>query len=599
MRDFFKYTFATVMGLLIVMGLSVAGLISLLVLAATRDTGPRVKNKSVLVFNLATNITDTRSSSDSFLEEALSSDEPTESITLRSLLNTLDQAAKDDRIVGLYLYGTDEGGSGGFATLKEVRGALQRFRATGKQIIAYDTNWREREYYLASLANQVILNPVGGLEMNGLSLEQTFFASALQKFGVGVQVTRVGKYKSAVEPYLRNDFSPEDRQQNAMLLNDLWNDFITATSKDRKRTPQQFQEIVNNQGLLTAQDALKQGLVDRLAYQDEVLADLKRLTGKKDTDKTFTQISLQSYSRVAADKLAQAKRSDNEVAVVYAEGAIVDGKGGSGQVGGDRLARQLRELRQKDRVKAVVLRVNSPGGTVVGSEVIQREVVLLRKTKPVVVSMGSVAASGGYWIATDSDRIFAESSTITGSIGVFGLRPNVQKLGNNNGITWDTIKTGRYADINSITRPRTPQELALLQKQVDQIYDQFLDKVAKSRKLAPAKVQEIAQGRVWSGQRAKSLGLVDELGGLEAAIQDAAKRAKLGNDWQVEEYPKSRNFTERLFGQLTDVRVANQPKFPSVWQAQLEKAQQDLEPLLTLNDPTGIYARLPYTFRFD
>jgi len=587
------------MGLLIVMGLSVAGLISLLVLAATRDTGPRVKNKSVLVFNLATNITDTRSSSDSFLEEALSSDEPTESITLRSLLNTLDQAAKDDRIVGLYLYGTDEGGSGGFATLKEVRGALQRFRATGKQIIAYDTNWREREYYLASLANQVILNPVGGLEMNGLSLEQTFFASALQKFGVGVQVTRVGKYKSAVEPYLRNDFSPEDRQQNAMLLNDLWNDFITATSKDRKRTPQQFQEIVNNQGLLTAQDALKQGLVDRLAYQDEVLADLKRLTGKKDTDKTFTQISLQSYSRVAADKLAQAKRSDNEVAVVYAEGAIVDGKGGSGQVGGDRLARQLRELRQKDRVKAVVLRVNSPGGTVVGSEVIQREVVLLRKTKPVVVSMGSVAASGGYWIATDSDRIFAESSTITGSIGVFGLRPNVQKLGNNNGITWDTIKTGRYADINSITRPRTPQELALLQKQVDQIYDQFLDKVAKSRKLAPAKVQEIAQGRVWSGQRAKSLGLVDELGGLEAAIQDAAKRAKLGNDWQVEEYPKSRNFTERLFGQLTDVRVANQPKFPSVWQAQLEKAQQDLEPLLTLNDPTGIYARLPYTFRFD
>lgn len=250
-------------------------------------------------------------------------------------------------------------------------------------------------------------------------------------------------------------------------------------------------------------------------------------------------------------------------------------------------------------MKAIVLRVNSPGGSVAGSEVIQREMILTRKAKPVVVSMGTVAASGGYWISTYSDRIFAQPNTITGSIGIFALLPNVQKLANNNGITWDVVKTGRYADIETISRPKTSQELALIQKSVDRFYDQFLTKVADSRKLAKAKVAEIAQGRVWSGKRAKDLGLVDAIGGLNDAIQEAVKRAKLGDDWRLEEYPRARSFSEQILENLADEQSADRsaPKDPVM--NEFKKLKADLAVLSTMNDPRGMYARLLYNFRID
>jgi protease-4 len=279
----------------------------------------------------------------------------------------------------------------------------------------------------------------------------------------------------------------------------------------------------------------------------------------------------------------------------------VDGQGGVGEVGGDRIARQLRQLRQDKNVKAVVLRVNSPGGSATASEIIQREMILLSREakKPVVVSMGSLAASGGYWISTYSDRIFAEPTTITGSIGVFGILPNVQTLANNNGVTWDVVKTGRYADTMTISRPKTEQELAIIQGIVDRIYDQFVTKVAESRKLPKAKVTEIAQGRVWSGVQAKKLGLVDELGGLEAAIRDAAKRAKLGDDWRIEEYPKTRSLEERLLERLAGGAMIRQPAPTDPLTKELKKVHQDLAILRSLNDPLGAYARLPFNLRVD
>ncbi|MBW4471635.1 MAG: signal peptide peptidase SppA [Stenomitos rutilans HA7619-LM2] len=599
MRDFLKNTLATVLGLLIFLGLSVGGLVTLIIAIAARDTGPQVKDKSVLVFDLGTTITDAKRAVN--LGSALSGDTSNDTISLRSVLDAINEAARDPKIVGIYLHGDeDSAGGAGFATLKEVREALQRFRDSGKKIIAYDVAWGEREYYLGSVANTIVLNPIGAVTLNGLSSETMFYAGALKKFGIGVQVTRVGKYKSAVEPFLLTQRSPESRVQTQALLNDLWGEFLTAAGKDRKLTPQQLQAVADSQGMIMPEDALKSRLVDKIAYLDEVVADWKQVAGSDEKSKSFRQIGLKPYAKIAEDK--RDKATNNQIAVVYAEGDIVSGQGGPGDVGGDRLAKQLRQLRQDEDVKAVVLRINSPGGSVTASEVIQREVVLTRKAKPLVVSMGSVAASGGYWIATDSDRIFAEPNTITGSIGVFGIQPNFQAIANTNGITWDVVKTGRYADSQTTTRPKTPQELAILQKSVDQIYDQFLTKVAGSRKLTKARVAEIAQGRVWSGLKAKQIGLVDELGGLEAAIQDAAKRAKLGTNWQVEEYPKTRSFPERFFEQLgTDAaaHVGQSAKTRDPLSTQVEKLQADLAVLKTMNDPLGVYVRLPFNFRID
>ncbi len=605
MRDFLKNTLATVLGLCIFLGLGVGGLLALVIAFAARDTGPQVSDKSVLVFDLGVNITDAKrtTSASQALGDAVAGNAANETISLRSVLEAINGATRDPKIVGLYLYGNEESvGGAGFATLKEVREALQRFRSAGKKIIAYDVSWREREYYLGSVANTVFLNPIGSFEINGLSSETMFYAGALKKFGIGVQVTRVGKYKSAVEPFLLTKRSSANREQTQQLLDDLWGEFLTATGKDRKLSVPQLQAIADNQGTLMANDALKSRLVDKLAYLDEVVADLKQLTGQDEDTKSFRQINLKAYAKIADDKAET--NSKKQVAILYAEGDIVSGQGGISDVGGDRLARQLRQLRQDDEVKAVVLRVNSPGGSATASDVIQREVILTRKVKPLVVSMGSVAASGGYWISTYGDRIFAEPNTITGSIGVFGIQPNFQAIANANGITWDAVKTGRYADSQTTSRPKTPQELAMLQKSVDQIYDQFLTKVATSRKLSKAKVAEIAQGRVWSGLQAKQLGLVDELGGLEAAIQDAAKRAKLGDQWQVEEYPKPRGLTERLFEQLGSDKILEatqgEPRSqPDPLTAQVEKLQSDLTALKAMNDPLGVYVRLPFNFRID
>jgi protease-4 len=604
MRQFLKQTFASMIGSLagfiLFFTLGTGGLIFLLIAAASRDTGPQVKDKSVLVFDQSLSITDTdpTSSTSEAIGEALSGDE-TASITLRTVLDTLEKARKDERIVAVYLDGskTSTGSDTGLATLKEVREALERFRKSGKKIIAYDVDLGEKEYYLSSVADTVILNPMGAMEINGFSSQPLFYTGALQKYGVGVQVLRVGKYKSAVEPFLLKKLSLENRQQTQSLLNDLWSEFLTTVSKSRKITPQQLQAIADTQGELMATQARQRGLVDQVAYLDQVVADLKKLTGSDEDDKSFKQINFATYSNVESND--SKKSSDNKVALVYADGEIVDGQGGAQQVGGDSFARQLRQLRLDEDVKAVVLRINSPGGSATASEVIQREVRLTREKKPVIVSMGDYAASGGYWIATGANHIFAEPSTITGSIGVFGLQFNVQKLANDNGITWDVVKTGRYADSSTVSRPKTPQELAIAQRSVNQIYYQFLNKVAESRKLPTQRVAQIAQGRVWSGQDAKQLGLVDDLGGIEDAINYAAKQAKLGNNWELQEYPEVRSLEERILKTFTDEASTQKAEQANPLTAEFMKLQADLALLKMMNDPRGVYARLPFNWRIE
>jgi protease IV len=599
MRDFLKHTFATLLGILIFLGISIGGLLFIVIATASRDTAPQVKDKSVLVFDMSQTIRDSRpnSSTREVLNDALSGDD-TNTITLRSVLDSLDRATEDQRIVALYLHGGSGSGTSGFATLKEVREALERFKAAGKKIYAYDVDWREQEYYLASVANTIAINPIGEMQLNGLSSESTFYAGALQKFGIGVQVTRQGKYKAAVEPFLLTKRSQANREQTQKLLGDLWSEFLNTTSKARKLTVQTLQTIADNQATLSPEEAKKQGLADKIAYSDEMVAELKKLTGEDEENKSFRQVNLRTYARVVEDE-PRKRNANNQIAVLYAEGEIVNGMGGGGQVGGDRLARQLRDLRLDDDVKAVVLRVNSPGGSATASEIIQREVVLTRKVKPVVVSMGNVAASGGYWIATYADRIFAQPNTITGSIGVFGLQPNIQKIANQNGLTWDVVKTGKFADSQTITRPKTSAELELAQRSVNKIYEQFLTKVSDSRKLEKSKVSEIAQGRVWSGNQAKSLGLVDELGGLEAAVNEAAKRAKLGDDWQLEEYPKTSSFEERILERLLGASLEAKAPASDPLTNELEKFKEDLATLQAMNDPRGVYVRLPFNLRID
>ncbi len=606
MKDFLKYTCAsllgTFLGLLLLGSIGLGGLVLLIALAASssKDSGPQVKDKSVLVLDLSLNITDSKPSrsTSAAIEEVLSEDSG-DTVTLRTVLDAIESAKKDPKIVGIYLEGSSDSSSSGFANLKEVRSALQRFRDAKKPIFAYQMDWNERDYYLGSVANTIAVNPYGALELNGFSSQAMFFTGALEKYGVGVQVTRVGKYKSAVEPFLLTKMSPENRQQTQKLLGDMWGEYLKTVAPSRKVTVPQLQALADKGGTLMADEALKSKLVDKVVYFDEISTELKKLTGTDRENKSFKQISLKNYARVAEDKNSTRADNKNQIAILYAEGEIVDGEGGPTQVGGDRIAEELRKIREDDDVKALVLRVNSPGGSATAAEVIGREVLLTGKKKPVIVSMGNLAASGGYWISMGSNRIFAEPNTITGSIGVFGMLLNVEKLAANNGLTWDVVKTARFADTNTVSRPKNPQELANIQRVVDRIYDRFITKVADSRKLPKNKVQEIAQGRVWSGTAAKQLGLVDEIGGLEDAVREAAKQAKLGDDWQLEEYPKRRTLEERILEKISGVRVLKPAAKLDPLTAEVKKMQEELAAIESMNDPQGIYVRLPFNLRID
>ncbi|MEL0591356.1 MAG: signal peptide peptidase SppA [Planktothrix rubescens PR222] len=607
MKDFLKFTFASLLGnligLVLTTTLGIGGLIFLVILMASQESGPLVKDKSVLVFDLALSVSDTgpNPSTSEALQELLSEDSPT-SIQLRTLVQTIDQASKDDKIVALYLQGTNTPISTGLANLKEIRQALERFKKSGKTIIAYDIDWTVPEYYLASVANQVVINPLGSLDIKGLSSQVMFLTGALEKYGIGVQVIRVGKYKAAVEPFLLKKLSPENREQTQKLLGDLWGEWLRTIAPSRKVTPQQLQAFSNTEGILLADTALKGKLVDQVAYSDEVIADFKKMTGEsQDKSQQFRQISINSYSRIpeVADINNGNQNSKNKIAIVYAEGEIVDGSGTSSQIGSDRLAKELRKLRLDEKVKAVVLRVNSPGGSATASEVIGREVDLIRKQKPVIVSMGNFAASGGYWIAMGADQIFAQANTVTGSIGVFGLLFNIQDIASKNGITWDIVKTSKFADIQTNSRPKSPEELARLQKVVNLIYDRFISNVATHRKLSKNQVQEIAQGRVWSGAQAKQLGLVDEIGGLDAAIAAAAKKANLGEDWTLKEPAKPRTLEERILDNLTGDNLTKIPTPVDPITREFIRLQEELLMIKEMNDPKGIYTRLPFNLKIE
>jgi protease IV len=598
MKSFFASLFGSLTALVIFFGgCAFLGVFLLVVLAAMgQKHPPAVEQGAYLVFDLSTNIQDAPPAFDSgALFGPLFGGQRMTTLQLRTVTRAIRAAAKDRRIAGLLITGNLQPADfgSGYGALKEVRAALLSFKASGKPIMAFFNEATTRDYYLGSAADQVVLDPYGAVLLQGLASRPMFMAGAFEKFGVGVQVTRVGKYKSAVEPYTRKDLSPEAREDLQKLLNDLWADLLGDIATSRHLSRPAVQQVVDTEGVIAASSALEHKLVDRTAYRDEIIDELKVKTGcKTGTKDSFKQVSLDTYAAAEEGADNAIGGAGKQIAVVYAEGEIVDGEGQMGEVGGRKFARELRELRQDDNVKAIVLRVNSPGGSATASEEIQREIRLAMQQKPVVVSMGSVAASGGYWISTYSDRIFAEPTTITGSIGVFGLFINVQQLANKLGLTFDTVKTGQVADIFSISRPKTDAELAIFQKLVDWIYEEFTSKVADARKLDKARVREIAQGRVWSGVEAKQLGLVDEIGGLGRAITYAAEKAKLGTRYQVTEYPRKKQLAEIINEMLHDM-APDQTKDESALAKLLGEFKDQARVLLRCNDPRGIYARMP------
>ena len=596
MRNFLKQILATLIGsftgLVLFSILGTGSLLALLLIIGSRDGQPQVESGSVLVFDLSKPIQDTQPPFD--VTQALFSPED-RPLTLQQVVNTIEQARQDESVSGILLDGTEGANTTGYGVLQEVRKALVAFQESDKEIIAYDTSWSQREYYVASVADQIILNPLGNLEMTGLRSEQTFFAGALEKYGVGIDIVRVGEYKSAVEPFTREGFSQKNEEQLTSLLDDLWGEWLDGVSTQREISVETLQQIVDTQGLLLPEQAREAGLIDDIAYRDEVIGQLKAVSQSQEEDSSFPNIALARYSEVIQE---DREVSENKIAVLQAQGAIVAGEGALDNIGSSRFVKKIRQLREDDAVKAVVLRINSPGGSATASDVILRELKLTQAEKPVMVSMGNTAASGGYWIALGGTQIFAQPTTVTGSIGVFGILPNIQELANENGITWDEVSTGDLAGLNTISRPKTEGELAVLQGTVNRIYNQFIDRVAENRDLSVEEVKAIAQGRVWSGKQAQEIGLVDQLGGLDSAIAQAAKSAELGDDWQVEAYPRLNPLQERLLGRFQgEVRLLMSPETPL--DQRLEKFQTTWENLKVLNDPNQAYARLPFEFWID
>lgn len=464
------------------------------------------------------------------LERMLGDDEP--QARMRDLTHAIRNAASDDRIKALVL-DTDELWGAGLAQLQALGRAVSEFRESGKPVFAYGDYFEQSQYYLASHAGEVMMHPDGLVILEGLSRYRPYLKEGLDKLAVDVHLFRVGDYKSAGEPFVRDDMSPAAREANLAWLTDLWDTYVGEVAEARDMDPVLVRDYIERYGARldsaggrASQAAVEAGLVDRLATRDEFRDKLIELVGEDEDSHSFRQIGYESYAN--ATRLTRISRPERKVAVVVAQGAIVGGEQPPGTIGGESTARLLREARFDDKVKAIVFRVDSGGGSAFASEVIRREIELAREAgKPVVVSMGSVAASGGYWISMSADRIFAEPTTITGSIGVFGLFMNYPRTLDKIGVHVDGVGTTKLAGAFHPGRPLDPEVGNIVQQLVEQTYEEFIEHVAKARGLEPERVREIAQGRVWSGLKAKELGLVDEHGGLEEAVAVAAELAEV------------------------------------------------------------------------
>ena len=536
---FLRNLLASIFGTLIALGL-IFMLFLLVAVALSDEEEITVKNNSVLEIRLDKIIKDYAPKSDDPFDEIFGVNN--KKLGFNEIMNAIDNAIYDDNIKGISIRTLSV--NTGISQTQALRKKIKQFKESGKFVTAYADVYDQKAYYLASVADSVFVNPVGAIDFKGLSSEVLFFKDLQEKSGIQMEVIRHGKYKSAVEPFLDNKMSANNREQTSSFLNSIWNEILTEIAISRNKTTEELNLIADNLLARSPQLALENKMVDGAIYIDEYTDKLKVATGIS-TDKKLKTISLQDYISTGKGRIINT--NSNKIAVIFAQGDIIYGKGDEDYIGPELIINALRSAREKSSTKAIVLRVNSPGGSALASELIWREIELTKKEVPVVVSMGDVAASGGYYIACNADKIIAESTTITGSIGVFGVMPNITKLADDIGINAETVSTNTSPSY-SVFEPMTDAFRTVTQEGVEFVYTTFVDRVAKGRNMTFEQVDEIAQGRVWSGVEAKEIGLVDELGGLNDAIIEAAGLAGI-IDYSIRNYPSYKiDFDERFSG---------------------------------------------------
>lgn len=583
MKSFFKYLLASVLGVLIagiLLFFIVIGGIGAMV--SSQDQPIKMKENTVLHIELNQPIMD-RTNNNPMANFDFASFTPTQQLGLNEILKTIEKAKTDPNIDGIYLDLTVI--PAGIATVEEIRNALIHFKESKKFILAYADSYTQPSYYLASVADKIYLNPEGILTFVGLRSEIMFFKEAMEKLGVEPQIIRHGKFKSAVEPFMYTKMSDENRHQVMTYMGSIWDQMLKGISEERNLSVKKLNELADNLTLKNAKSAVETGLIDGLKYKDEIIAELAELTNKTN-EKEIESVSLSKYAKVPNNKRKSLEK--NKIAVVYASGSVIMGEGQEGSIGSDRISKAIREARKDSSVKAIVFRVNSGGGSALASEVIWREVKLAQEVKPVIASLGDVAASGGYYIVSPAQKIIASPNTITGSIGVFGLLFNGQELLNDKlGIYVDVVKTNNFSDMGTFNRKMTAQEKEIIQYSIEEVYQTFITHVAEGRKMTKEEVDEIGQGRVWSGANAIENGLIDGFGGLDDAIKIAAEAANL-ESYRTVDYPKLKEPFQQIIDELQgNVRV-------SILKQELGAEYKYYEALKNISSQEGIQARIPY-----
>ena len=582
MRSFFKMFFASLLAIviftLIIFFFFVAWVANL-----TSASKPKIDSQSVLVIDLGQHYKEQVQQN---LLGSLRGDEEKDVPGLYDVVRLINKAKTDEKISGIYLQCNPS--PNGFAASDEIRNALADFKTSKKFIYAYGDVLTQKAYHIANTADKIYVSPQGYVEWNGFEVTLAFLKGTLDKLDIKPQIFYAGKFKSATEPLRVTEMTPENELQTSVWLGDLYNHFLLKASEARKIDTAELHRIANEGRVLTAKDAVDNKLIDALKYDDEVKDEIKAKLGI-DKYQKINFVSINSYAASGVHK----KFTGEKIALIYAEGDIVDGKGTQqGVIASEEYRKLIRKLRLDKSVKAIVFRVNSGGGSSLASETIWRELSMAKQDKPVVISFGDVAASGGYYISCAGDSIFANPTTITGSIGVFGIIPNMQGFFKNKlGITFDGVKTGPYADAGTMTRPMNENEKKMVQAEIDNIYAVFKKRVADARKKDTVYIDSIAQGRVWTGQRALDIGLIDKFGGLNDAVQCAARMAKI-SDYYLREYPEPVNFLDQLFGRSTPMNFNNQLK-----EELGEENYKLFDEMRKIREISGkMQARLPFSF---
>ena len=582
MKQFLKFTLATIVGIIISSIVFVLIFFAIIgAVAGSSESATVLKPNSVYELKLEGNLID-RSKDDPLsgvFTQAMGKSSETV-IGLDDVLSNIDKAKKDDNIVGIYLNGGSL--SGGIASIKEIRNALIDFKKSGKFIVAYADNYSQRMYYLVSVADKVLLNPQGMLELKGLSAQTMFFKKTLDKLGIEMQIVKVGTFKSAVEPLVNTKMSDANRLQVTVFMNSIWNTIVKEISVSRRIPFEKLNMYADEMMMFQPTEKARQyALVDSLVYVEQVDSILKKEAKRVKKDDKLVFVKHSAMTKVADS----AKFDKNKVAIIYAVGEITDNDG-EGIVAKD-MVKTINDVAKDDQVKAVVFRISSPGGSAYGSEQICHALTMLKAKKPVIVSMGDYAASGGYYIACMADKILAQPNTITGSIGIFGVIPNVSGLNDKLGITYDGVKTNKMSDFISVTRAFKPEERSLMQNYVNRGYELFVKRCAEGRKMKPEQIKAIAEGRVWTGEDAIKIGLVDKIGGLNDAVRIAVGKAKL-KSYNISEYPVKEDFATKFMKNFTkDIQT-------SLLKSQLGDQYNAFVQIRNLDKINGIQARMSY-----